>query len=313
MDRARKWFSALAWAVLTFTVLVVLGGAVVRATGSGDGCGDTWPVCTDRIFPVDPEVETIIEFGHRLMSGAAIIGIVVLFFWARRLYQRGDPVRIAASAAGVLIILESLIGASLVLFGWVDTDASIGRMIVVPLHLVNTSLLTGSLSLAAWWSSGNPPPQRPASSPEAGRLLWGAAALLVVATIGALNALADTLYPSDDFLSGVRDEFSTGAPLAVQTRVVHPVVAILVGLFIAYLVMNAPARSGTTGRLARLVAGLIVVQFAIGILNVLLATPLETQVVHLAMANAIWISYVLFSASLLGEPARASEPVTSPP
>lgn len=309
MDGARTWFARLAWAVMTFTVLVVLGGAVVRATGSGDGCGDTWPVCTDRILPVNPEVETIIEFGHRLMSGAAIIGIVVLFFWARRLYQRADPVRRAAAAALLFIVLESLIGASLVLFGWVDDDTSLGRMIVVPLHLVNTSLLVGSLALTAWWSSGNPTPQRTLGTPEGKRILWGAAGLLVVATAGALNALADTLYPADTFLAGVRDELTAGAPLIVQTRVLHPVLGVLIGLAIAYQVMNAATTTEPTARLARLVAGLILAQFALGILNVVLATPLETQVLHLAMANGVWIAYVLFGASLLGEPARVPVPV----
>lgn len=313
MDGARKWFARLAWAVTTFTVLVVLGGAVVRATGSGDGCGDTWPVCTDRILPVNPEVETIIEFGHRLMSGAAIVGIVVLFFWARRLYERADPVRKAAAASLLFIVLESAIGASLVLFGWVDDDASLGRMIVVPLHLVNTSLLIGSLALTAWWSSGNPFPQRTLGSQQGRRLVWGAVGLLVVATAGALNALADTLYPADTFLSGVRAELTSGAPLIVQTRVLHPVLGIVIGLAIAYQVMNAATRSETTGRLARLVAGLIVAQFALGVLNVVLATPLETQVIHLAMANGVWIAYVLFAASLLGEPARMPEPATTPP
>lgn len=309
MDGERKRFAALAWAVMTFTVFVVLGGAVVRATGSGDGCGDTWPVCTDRILPLNPEVETVIEFGHRLMSGAAIIGIVVLFFWARRLYARAEPVRVAAAAALVFIVLESLIGASLVLFGWVDTDASLGRMIVVPMHLVNTSLLIGSLALTAWWSSGNALPQRSLGSQQGRRLLWGAAGLLAVATAGALNALADTLYPADDFLSGVRNEFASGAPVLVQTRVLHPVLGILIGLAVAYLVMSAATSSQVTGRLARLVAGLIVAQFALGVLNVLLATPLETQVIHLAMANGVWIAYVLYAASLLGEPALVPETV----
>ena len=213
-------FSYLAWAVLGFTVLTILGGAVVRATGSGDGCGSTWPVCADRIFPSNASVETMIEYGHRLMSGAAIIGIVVVFFLARRLYAKGDPVRAAASAALILIIIESLIGAALVLFGWVDDDASIGRMVVVPLHLVNTSLLVGALTLTAWWSSGNPTPQPGAANRRS--LLLGAAGLLVVSLVGALNALADTLYPADDFISGVTAELSSEAPLLVQVRVLHP-------------------------------------------------------------------------------------------
>lgn len=312
MDGARTRFSYLAWAVLIFTVFVVLGGAIVRATGSGDGCGQSWPVCSDRIFPANPGVETVIEFGHRLMSAAAIVGIIVLFLWGRRLYERGDLVRRGASAAVVLIVIESLIGASLVLFGWVGDDASIARMLVVPLHLINTMFLIAALTFTAWWASGNPQPRESIRSTERRRLALGAGALLLVATAGALNALADTLYPSDDFVSGLRDELAGGAPFIVQARVLHPVLAILVGLTVAYLVMNLGADSSDRTKLfGRAVAGLIIAQFALGVLNVLLATPLETQLIHLAMANAIWIGYLLFSASLLGEPARSPAPVSS--
>lgn len=312
MDGARTRFSYLAWAVLVFTVLVILGGAVVRATGSGDGCGDTWPVCSDRIFPANAGLETMIEFGHRLMSGAAIVGIAVLYLWARRLYDRGNLVRWGASAAVVLIVIESLIGASLVLFGWVGDDTSIARMIVVPLHLLNTMFLIAALTFTAWWSSSNEQPRRAIGSEEGRRLAWGAGGLLLVATVGALNALADTLYPADDFLSGVRDELSAGAPFLVKARILHPLVAILVGLAIAYLVMSMGAGSGDRTRLlGRIVAGLVMVQFALGVVNVVLATPLETQVLHLAMANAIWIGYVLFSASLLAEPVRSLSPVST--
>ena len=312
MERTQTRFSYLAWAVLVFTVLVILGGAIVRATGSGDGCGETWPVCSDRIFPANAGVETMIEFGHRLMSGAAIIGIAVLFLWSRRLYERGDLVRWWASAAVVLIAIESLIGASLVLFGWVDDDASIARMVVVPLHLVNTMLLLGALTLTAWWSSGNPGPRLDDYPAQGRRLAIGGAALLVVATAGALNALADTLYPADDFISGVRDELAGGAPFLVQARVLHPMLAILVGLGVAYLAINlSPGTTDPTQRLGRVVVGLVVVQFAIGISNVLLATPLEIQIVHLAMADAIWIVSVLFAASLLGETVPASHSAAS--
>ena len=309
---ARTRFSYLTWGMLVFTVLVVVGGGIVRATGSGDGCGATWPVCSDRLFPSNPGLETMIEYGHRLMSGVTILGILALFLWARRLYERGDLVRWGASAALGLIVVEALIGASLVLFGWVDNDTSIARMIVVPLHLTNTSLLVGALALTAWWSSGNPTPVAANKPGVTRRLGLGAGGLLLVVTVGALNALGDTLYPSDGFVSGVRDEFAAGAPWLIQVRVLHPVLAILVGLVIAYLTVSLGAGKGnTTQRLGRAVSWLVLAQFAVGFVNVFLGTPLETQVIHLAVANAIWIGYVLFAASLLGETVAMPERTAS--
>ena len=194
MTPARRRFSYLAWAVLAFNVAVILGGAVVRATGSGDGCGATWPRCGGQIIPTNPSSERIIEFTHRMMSGAAGLGVLALFVLALVLYAKRDPIRRAAAASLGFLIIESLLGAALVLFGWVDQDASVGRQIVVPLHLTNTFLLLAALTLTAWWASGNPAPKTAERSREV-RWLWlGALAMLIIGTSGALNALADSLF-----------------------------------------------------------------------------------------------------------------------
>ena len=147
LTESQRRYRLLAWSVLVFSLLVILGGAIVRATGSGDGCGASWPTCTDRILPSNPAVETVIEFSHRITSALAILGALALVVFARRLYPRGDRVRKAAGMSLILMVVESLLGASLVIFGWVDQDASVGRMIVVPLHLLNTYLLLGALTL----------------------------------------------------------------------------------------------------------------------------------------------------------------------
>ena len=63
------------WAVLIFFVAVILWGALVRATGSGAGCGDHWPLCNGTVIQHSPRVDTIIEFTHRV---AAITGLSVV-------------------------------------------------------------------------------------------------------------------------------------------------------------------------------------------------------------------------------------------
>lgn len=302
----RRKFRTMAWSVLIFNVMVVLGGAIVRATGSGDGCGESWPMCTDRLIPANPELETVIEFSHRVTSGLAVLGVIAMFMFAVRLYEKGHRVRNAAAASLGLLLFESVLGALLIVFAWVDQDASIGRMIVVPIHLLNTYILVGALTLTAWWSSGNPGPTKPVDGQMKRSLALGAAGLLVIGAVGALNALADSLYPAESFLSGVSAEFSGDAPWLLQVRIFHPLIAIGVGLGVAYLVMRlAPTATSRTKRLGSAVGGLIVVQLFIGLVNVMLAAPLETQVIHLAIADAIWIVYLIFGASLLGEQARA--------
>jgi protoheme IX farnesyltransferase len=300
----------LAWSVLIFSVLVILGGAVVRATGSGDGCGASWPTCTDRIFPSNPALETMIEFSHRITSAFAILGVLALYVLARRIYPRGHWVGKAAGMSLILMVVESLLGASLVIFQWVDQDASIGRMIVVPLHLVNTYLLLGALTLTAWWASGNRVPADRVDGRTRRQLLFGAAGLLLVGAMGALNALSDTLYPAESFFSGVQQELSSDAPWLVQLRILHPIVAIAVGFGVAYLAMHlSVSAADRTKRLSSVIVGLVVLQLFVGLVNVILATPLETQVVHLAFADAMWIAYVVFAAALLGEHQPSRTPI----
>ena len=308
-EERRNRYRLLAWSVLVFTVLVILGGAIVRATESGDGCGASWPACTDRIFPSNPAVETVIEFSHRITSGLAILGVLALYLLARRLYAHGHRVRRAAGAALILMGVESLLGAGLVVFGWVAQDESIARMIVVPLHLTNTYLLLGASTLTAWWASGNPGPGPNREPGLERRLGLGAIGLLLVGAMGALHALSDTLYPVDSFFSGVQQELAADAPWLVQVRVLHPVVAIAAGFGVAYLVMRLSSKAvDRTKRIAAVIMGLVGIQFFAGLVNVMLAAPLETQVIHLAIADAMWIAYVIFAAALLGDHADADQP-----
>src|SRR5690349_10435854 len=79
-------FAIFAWSVLAYNLLVVLWGAFVRATGSGAGCGSHWPLCNGVVMPRPERIETIIELGHRLTSGLALIAVVALLVGAFRSY-----------------------------------------------------------------------------------------------------------------------------------------------------------------------------------------------------------------------------------
>ena len=145
--RLRKF----SWFVLTYNVVVILFGAVVRATGSGAGCGSDWPTCQGGVVPLTGTSETAIEFTHRATSGIALILVFLLLVWVLKSRPAGDVARIAAIAAAVLVVNEALVGAMLVLFGWVEDDQSMGRAVSIAVHLINTFLLLGALSLTAWW------------------------------------------------------------------------------------------------------------------------------------------------------------------
>ncbi len=298
------------------TVVVILGGAVVRATGSGAGCGETWPRCRGHIIPFTATSETLIEFTHRLTTVALAVAIVVLIVWTRRLFPSHHRVRRTLWVALTLFVIESLIGASLVVFGWVDTNASIGRAFVVPLHLTNTFLLLGALALVAHFAAGGEGFGVHLERPWDRRVLGGLAIILAVAASGALNALADTLHEAESVVGGIRAEFGSAAPFLLRLRTVHPLVAIAGGIAVYVLAGRLAGLGGPmVRRLARSVQVLVWAQFAIGIANIALLTPLEAQIVHLLAADALWVLFVLLGARVLAVPAalRGREPASHHP
>src|SRR5262245_62215656 len=82
--RAPKAFIRFAWLTLGITIVVIVWGAVVRATGSGAGCGSHWPLCNGVVVPRSPSMATLIELGHRLTSGLALLLVLGLVIGAWR-------------------------------------------------------------------------------------------------------------------------------------------------------------------------------------------------------------------------------------
>ena len=304
-------FARYAWGVLAYTILVILWGAFVRATGSGAGCGSHWPRCNGEIIPIAPSVETMIEFSHRLTSGIALLMVVGLFLWARRLYPKGHIVRFGAKLSLFFIILEALIGAVLVLFEWVAFYPSVERAVAVALHLVNTFVLLGIITLTAWWASGG----KPFRLRNQGSLGWmlgiGFVGMLLVGASGAVTALGDTLFPAGSLREGIQQDFSPTAHFLVRLRIWHPVLAIATSVYIVAVgsVVRTLRSSRLTSRWFWTLAMLFAVQLVAGALNVWLLVPVWMQIIHLLLADFVWIVFVLLSAAALAQtaPQPASE------
>lgn len=295
MDASR--FARYAWAVLGYNLAVILGGVVVRATGSGAGCGSNWPTCDGELVPFFEDSATTIEYLHRVTSALAGFAVLVLAIWAWRRFGRNTPVRRTALASLGFIIVEGLIGAALVLFEWVDEDRSMGRVVADGVHLGNTFLLVGALALTAWFASGGRPFRR-AQNPAAFRLLAiGLVGLVVTGALGAIVALGDTLFPE----ASVSATFDNSSHYLVRMRIVHPVVAVVTGLYLAVVARRLSGATGerTTELLGAAIVGLVAAQLSLGFVNVALRAPLWMQLVHLLLAHAMWIAVLLFAASLL--------------
>jgi cytochrome c oxidase assembly protein subunit 15 len=307
-------FTRFAWAVLGYNLLVVAWGAFVRATGSGAGCGKHWPTCNGELVPRSPGAATAIEFGHRLTSGLALLAVVALAVWAFRAFPRGHATRGAAVAALALMIAEALLGAGLVLFGWVAKDQSAARGWVMALHLVNTFLLLGAIALVADWSRNRGGLVASGRGHVAFGLGAAAGVVLLAGVTGAIAALGDTLFPATSFAEGLRHELSEEASLLLRLRLLHPFAAIAAGAAVLAAARTAlRARPGPRVRRAALAAAVFVAaEIVLGIVNVLLLAPVWLQLVHLVVADLVWLALVLLASASLA-PGEAPERAAAAP
>jgi cytochrome c oxidase assembly protein subunit 15 len=295
-----RGFRRAALMVFLLTLFVILFGAVVRITGSGAGCGQHWPSCNGEVAHLPRSLETGIELTHRVTSGLALLGVVLVVVLSFRAFPAGHLVRRASAWALVFMLVEALIGAALVLFALVAEDTSLGRALVMPAHLVSTYALTGALFLALA-REPSPPPVR---IEGAWRLCWlGAAVLVVISGTGALTALGDTLYPpgAADIATRLAEDHGVSSTFLQKLRVLHPVLAVLGGALMVPLSATLARRSGSprAARAARGVTLTVVAQLVAGVVNVLLSAPGWMQVLHLALALGVWLSFVRLANQVL--------------
>jgi len=294
MPIENKSLRRLAWTTLGWNVLVILWGAVVRATQSGAGCGNNWPLCNGEVIPVSPRVDTMIEFTHRMMTSGSAVLVIALLVSVLLATEKGNRARVAAWVTTLLLVNEAFLGALLVKLGYVTTNRSFGRVVVLSIHLSNTLLLLASLTVTAAllsWRAGH----ITASAKTRWWIFAGLGATLIVGVSGSLAALGDTLFPSASLAAAFAQDFSSTAPLLLRVRWVHPAAACVAAVFVAWSILRA------RGQLRWLVAALLGVQFVLGVADVLLLAPVWMQILHLLGADLYWIALVLLSLSLLAE------------
>ena len=304
----RVSYTAAAWATLVFTLFVVLWGGFVSASGAGDGCGDDWPLCGELLSPsagatAADTADTLVEFTHRATSGLALLAVAGLAVWSRRRFPPGHRARWWAALSLAFMVVESLIGAALVVFQWVDMNVSLARALVQPVHLANTYLLMGALACAAWWSG----PRRRAAALDPGRpdRLVAAAlgGLIVVSAFGTAASLASTVFPAESFLDGVRSDFAGGAHYLIRLRILHPVAVVAFGAYLVWLGRQLASRPAGLPAPFPPVAAIFAAELAVGVLDAVLLAPIGLQMAHLFLAHVLWLGLLGLWLDLRSEPA----------
>jgi cytochrome c oxidase assembly protein subunit 15 len=229
------------------------------------------------------------------MSGVCTALIVALAVWTFKATNRGDRARRAVLASVFFLVTEALLGAALVLGGYVEHNISTARVIMQSIHFTNTMMLLGALGLTSWWLSNTVRHEN--STRYDKTLIWPAwiavAATMTVGATGAVAALADTLFPSPSLKAALAADFAAAAPLLVRMRWMHPAAAAISFCCVFWVV----ARVRST--LSWIVTGLLGLQLLLGLVDVVLLAPTWMQIVHLLGADLYWIALVALAAELI--------------
>jgi len=289
------------WGVLAFFIAVILWGTLVRATGSGAGCGNHWPLCNGTVLQHSASVNTLIEFIHRITSGLSFFLVVGLLAWTFAGTVRGHLARAAAVASVVFTLIEAILGALLVKLGYTAQSQSPMRPAFLALHLTNTLLLLAALALTAHLLSRRKGYLRGSVRVAAP---FGAVATVIIVMIvgvtGSLAALGDTLFPASSLGQALAQDFSATSGWLVRWRWTHPAVAFFASIFLIWLLVRAAQRSThwDNRTLSALVLLLLAAVYTLGVLDVVLLAPLWVQVAHLLGADTLWASLVVLTARL---------------
>ncbi|RYX86804.1 protoheme IX farnesyltransferase [bacterium] len=307
--KSQQRFARYGWFLVAYTVLVILWGVYLRASGSGDGCGVDWPSCGGA-FTVKSgaHVKTFIEYAHR--ASTMLLGVLLLaqIVWAFRAFPRRHPVRFAVMAALFFTLVESWVGKKLVNLGLVAYSQAPERLQWFAGHQVNTLLLAASFALTAWWATNRPLKLR-GQGPMLGLAAIALLATLGLSVTGSVSALGDTLYPPENHLEVMQKAILPTANTVMKARPMHPYTAVVVVmvLCLAAGLLNHLRPSPQTRRFTLGVWFALGLQMVIGLFNVGLLAPIWMQVLHNLGADVLWLVLVLLSAAALAEGVRQVE------
>jgi len=305
-----KPVAQLAWLIVVYNIAVILWGAYVRASGSGAGCGNRWPLCNGQILPSTIQSQTLIEFMHRATSAFSMVIVSFLVVWCWRRTSKGDWPRYAAVCGIVLLFNEALLGALLVLLDHVGSlDRSAAHALFLCLHFGSTLLLLAALSLTARWLSNRGRRFVVVAKPyERMAIGLGLACVMAIGMTGSLASLGDTIFPVGSLRHALMQDFSSGSHVLVRLRLLHPVAAVMGSIYVLWLLWKSWGKQVGSGW-TLVLAITLTAQIALGAMNVILLAPIWLQMTHLLVAELVWILLVLASAELLFADRHFNAPI----
>ena len=216
---------------------------------------------------------------------------MIIFAKTRKL-QKDSLVRIVTNYLTFFVIFEALIGAVIVIFEWVGLNSSLPRIIAVPIHLVNTFGLLGSYAIL--YKILQDDLQNIKNMFNKNFLLISSLFLLSGAT-GSITALADVLFPSASFVEGFLADFDRTSEVLTRLRILHPIISSILSI-VLYVYATGIRKKYNVG--VKPLQILILIAVFLGVINVLSNIVLPLSILHLAIADFLWISYIYVSIDL---------------
>ena len=298
-------FTRFVWFALVYNLVVILWGVFLRASYSGDGCGQHWLTCQGEPIPSAPELKTVIEFSHRVTTMIAGFVVLLLLVWALRRFQKGHIVRKLAALSFVFILIEGAIGGGLVLTGNTAANWTPSRPFWTAGHLINTFILIAFLTLTAWFAGREGPLEwRKLSTRDVPLIAVGIGAILIVGVSGSMAALSTMLFPSESVGEGIARDLDPNSHFLLRLRIFHPILSIFTAVYLLFFsgIMRKNAVSSVeTARWSKALSILIVLQIVFGAATLLMLGPIMMQLGHLLLADLVWIAFVLLCASYVTE------------
>ena len=128
--------------VTAVTMFIVYAlGTLVTTSGSGHGCGASWPLCHGQFIP-EFAISTAIEFTHRVATAAVTVLVIALAFGVLWLWRSRLELLILAPLMVVALFAEAGLGAALVLVPDVSP-------VLLAIHFGTSLVLFGSVLLTA--------------------------------------------------------------------------------------------------------------------------------------------------------------------
>lgn len=263
------------------TYIILLQGALVTNTGSGQGCGQNWPLCKGTFMP-EWDYNSIIEFSHRAVTGICGIGVLLLIYLVYR-YKVSKRIRVLSLVTLTTVLIQSILGAANVL--WPQPKWILALHFGISLICFSAVLLT----TVDVFQAGKATPDRIAIDPSFRR--WTLQTMVffyIIVYLGAFvrhtgAALACSGFPD---CNGSLFPGLTGQVGAAYAHRLAAFLGLVLIIRLTLMALKQPSRSVRRSGIIALV--LVVAQIADGAAMALGQYHLLTQMLHGAIISALW-------------------------